>query len=136
VLVNKAAFAASQMDWDDFQVNHRDEWLECLRSTFDGLSAGSGRIGVQVWFCFLFFFFVFGFWLFSWRLKGNRVLRLLLLTPLNTHTPQTPHKTKPPKTNHPTSTRGRVGVQELVSLLAAKLPESEVCCFLPSFWGG
>ena len=35
------------MDWDEFAVNHRDEWLDCLRATFEGLSAGSGRIGVQ-----------------------------------------------------------------------------------------
>mmetsp|Transcript_11822 Transcript_11822/g.32269 ORF Transcript_11822/g.32269 Transcript_11822/m.32269 type:complete len:1088 (+) Transcript_11822:41-3304(+) len=43
--VSQSAFLASQVDWREFQRNHREEWLECLRNAFQGLDKNKdGRI--------------------------------------------------------------------------------------------
>ena len=36
-VVGLSQFAASQLDWVDFQVNHREEWMRCLKATFEDL---------------------------------------------------------------------------------------------------
>ena len=36
------------MDWRSFQANHRDVWLSCLKSTFEGIDGGKdGRINAD-----------------------------------------------------------------------------------------
>ena len=37
-----------QVDWRQYQNNHRDEWLACMRSTFEGLDIDrDGLIGSE-----------------------------------------------------------------------------------------
>ncbi|DBA73193.1 TPA: hypothetical protein ACH3X1_011269 [Trebouxia sp. C0004] len=43
--VAKPAFLASQVDWQDFQQNFKDQWLECARAAFASMdSAETGHI--------------------------------------------------------------------------------------------
>lgn len=37
--LSQSQFIASQIDWRTFQANHRDEWLACLRNTFQEIDA-------------------------------------------------------------------------------------------------
>ena len=37
--LSQSRFIASQVDWRTYQANHRDEWLACLRHTFQGIDA-------------------------------------------------------------------------------------------------
>jgi len=46
--LSQSAFLASQVDWREFQANHREEWLDCLQSAFAGLDKnGDGRISAE-----------------------------------------------------------------------------------------
>ncbi|KAG1662768.1 hypothetical protein FOA52_006794 [Chlamydomonas sp. UWO 241] len=47
-MLSASQLIASQADWRSFEVNHRDEWLACLRKTFEGLDVlGSGRVRAE-----------------------------------------------------------------------------------------
>ncbi len=46
--LSQSQFIASQIDWRQFQTNHREEWLDCLKSTFNDICIhGQGRLQTE-----------------------------------------------------------------------------------------